>query len=107
MDPQDAQANLQNAIDSAASLTDEQKVALQLSMVSLDKAVSIVLAGREKETCGDKFQFVPPTRSVAFLRAAMDELERRASAPPSMQGAPKARTAAVTENTSGGLLFPE
>ena len=36
-----------NKPKTATALTDEQKVALQLSMISLDKAVSIVLAGRE------------------------------------------------------------
>jgi hypothetical protein len=110
MEPADAQASLDAAIkatEQSGGLSQEMRAQLQLSVTSLNTAVDLVLAGKEKETCGDDggFQFVAPRRSAAYLQAAMQELQRRASAPPSAQG-PTARRAAATEQTTPGL-FPE
>ena len=35
---------------------------MQLSMTSLSNAVELMMTGREAETCGDRFAFVPPSR---------------------------------------------
>ena len=110
MDPAGAQSNLEGAVaiierESGAPITEDQRTQLQLVCTSLRKAVELVLDGREKETCGDdRFEFIPPSRSVSYLQAASDELSKRR----------EARRVSVTEaqaerpaDASTGGLFPE
>ena len=53
---------------SAATLSSDELAQLQLACTSLDTAVQLVLAGREREVCGDRFLFVAPHDSVVFLQ---------------------------------------
>lgn len=113
MDPNDAQANLDNAVKEAReSLSDQQLAALQLVCTPLSRAVQIIVAGQEVDFCqkwgtsAESFQFVPPGSSVNYLQAAVDELERRTAS-----AAPTASTPAPRFRGSGGAppagLFPE
>ena len=84
LDPMDGKLNLENAVANIqkaqgdAKLTEEQQSYLQLVCTSLEKAVELVLTDKEMETCGDeRFEFVPPSRSIAYLQAANEEYARR------------------------------
>ena len=75
MCPKDARAYLDEAVRKNTRgdkrLSAEQLASLDnLLCTSLTNIVEICLSGREKEVCGDSFNLVPPSRSVAFLRQA-------------------------------------
>ena len=54
-----ADASLEAAVSkSAAALSPDELAQLQLACTTLDTAVQMVLAGREREVCGDRFLFV-------------------------------------------------
>jgi len=118
MDPDDAQANLDAAIGQAAErLTEEQLAQLQLVCTPLPRAVDIIVSGEEKAFCAkwgtsaESFQFVAPSSSVNYLRAAMEELERRqgtrspSSTP--LPTPPRAGARQAGSSQPSGGLFPE
>lgn len=106
MDPAMAAAALDNARQQAmrnagGSLPDEVELRLQVVCTSLEKAVEMVLTGKDKEACGDQFGFVPPRQSIEFLQAQKPAAGRAASA---------VRTAARTAAGSAGgssSIFPQ
>lgn len=103
LDPGDAQASLEAAREAAKArgMPEQQLAQLQLMCTSLPQAVEIVLSGREADTCGDRFQFVAPRRSLAFLR---DQQQGRQGASPPSPPPLSRREAAVAEDNS--LIFP-
>ena len=113
-DPLDARENLAQAYEKIqkelGELDEDQKNALSLVVTSLPKAVELVLEGKEKETCGDdRFEFIPPSRSVAYLQSAAEELEKRKGerrAAAVQDAAPKPPDSG-TPGGGGGGLFPE
>ena len=86
---------------------------MQLSVTPLSTAVDLVLQGKEKETCGDdRFEFIPPSRSIAFLQSAAEELEKRKGerrAAAVQDAAPQQPSSGGGSGTGGGTsgLFPE
>jgi len=69
--PNDARTSLENAISAAKAagpLSSQMLEALQLMCTSLDTAIDVVLSGREKEVCGDRFLFLPPSKSISYLQ---------------------------------------
>ena len=72
MDPKDAQASLERALEMASkgqALGEAQKAELSLVCTSLDAAVDMVLSGREKDACeAGRFSFVGPRESLLFLQ---------------------------------------
>ena len=75
MCPDDAQASLTQAQEAAKArsgatgLSPAQIEQLQLVCTSLPQAIDMVLTGREKEVCGDRFQFVASSQSIDYLRS--------------------------------------
>jgi len=106
LDPSDADASLGAAREaSAASLSAEDLAQLQLSMTSLPNAVELMLAGREAETCGDQFAFVPPTSTVALMQAALGEVNRRAQQQQANARAQQ-QVRSLNDEPGGGMIFP-
>lgn len=92
--PKDAQASLQAALEAAKASGASEAALQQLQLVctSMPTAVELVLSGKEKETCGDRFQFVAPRSSLFFLR---EQQQKRSFA-----------SQVDDSRSGGGLLFP-
>eukprot|EP00966_Prymnesium_polylepis_P199626 4626447-Prymnesium_polylepis.1 len=105
MDPSMAAATLSNTRETAersagGELPAEVEAQLQVVCTSLDKAIELVLSGKEAETCGDCFGFVPPRRSIEFLQA---QQRKAGGSGGTVVPADWARGGAA----SGGGIFPE
>ena len=121
MHPKDAQKSLDSAVSQAKDrLSEAQLERLQLVCTPLQRAVQIILQDEEATFCSkwgtsaERFELIPPSSSVDFLRAAMAELDRRgqgsAAATPAV-ASPGGVARGVTPGARAGMpppgLFPD
>ena len=117
MDPKDAQASLDRALEAAVKgvpggiLTEQQKAELSLVCTSLDQAIDLVLSGNEKEACeAGRFSFVAPNQSLKYLQGKQggkkeQAPEQRAAAAAAISGKPDGTKKSSAADASN-LIFP-